>query len=277
MMYIFTKIKKIIIYMIRLILALFSLNKLSFAEQSGQYKTLSSLKFTRKNIIELPFDLGLTIRGVCFTVDRSESPDGFIRALRIKDRIIDEGHFLSTMISIFMKERDLSIGDFYNGINDVNVRKLPLYCFSYPWESLTIFERAKLYPSLVNENRRQFFDFIMDDLYDISHIRSHFIQFSQLFDSIVQNGLYKTQDPPKVYILKKGNQWKWIMSGNGNHRVYCAHLLGKKSVSVCIEAVIDVDRLDKISIRLGHKFSRQELYDIFNIVWQGKYCVRGMI
>lgn len=271
------KIKRVTIWLIRFGLGLFFLNRLSKPERSGSYNRLTTLKFLRKNILDLPFERGLTIRGVSYSGDRSVSLDAFIRGLRLKDNNLDQEHFFSSMSTVFMTERNQYIGDLNNGITDPSICSQPLYCFSYPWEALTVFDRARLYPSLVLENRQDYSNDVASDIYDVSHIRSHFNQFSALLRSIQCHGLRVTQTPPKVYILKKGQAWKWIMSGDGNHRVYCAHLLGHTSISVCIEGVIDLNDLEHWSARLAHKYSRQDLLDLFEIVWQGDGCVRGVV
>ena len=67
------------------------------------------------------------------------------------------------------------------------------------------------------------------------------------------------------------------MSGDGNHRVYCAHLLGHESVRVSIEGVVDVDNLVQISERRGHKYLYKDLLNLFESVWEGNSCVRGVV
>lgn len=263
--------------MIRVVLSFLCLNRLTKHENAGAYSWLTSLKFIRKNIVKLPFERGLTIRGVSYAVNRSISPDAFIRALKLTSNGLDESHFFVCMTNALKAEEGLRIGDLENGVTDPKLTSLPLYCFAYPWEALTMPDRARLYPTLVHQNRKNYMEAIAANIYDVSHLQSHFAQFSSLFNSIRQHGLYKTQTPPKVYILKKGRRWKWIMSGDGNHRVYCAHLLGHESVDVSIEGVIDEDSLSKVATSNGHDYSTEDLSNLFKTLWEGSSCVRGVV
>lgn len=271
------RLKASCVALLRLGLSTLRLNRLSSSEASGCLSMITSFKFIKKNIIKLPYHRGLTIRGVSFNHERCKSPDGFIRALEAEDDSINEDKFYSVLSSVYAEEQGLMISDFHNGIKDSNLRAKPIETFAYPWESNSIIKKEHSYKSELIQNRSCYKPNLSNDVYDISHIDSHFIQFSTLYKSIMQHGFLSNNNPPKVFILVKDKEWKWIMSGDGNHRAYCNHLLGSQDLLVTIQGVIDRNNIFIQSKRNGHKYSKSELDDLFDILWSGQYCVRGIL
>ena len=144
-------------------------------------------------------------------------------------------------------------------------------------EQKSIIEKEHSYKFDLMQNRSGYLSNLSNDVYDISHIHSHFIQFSNLYKSIMQHGFLPNNNPPKVFILVKGKEWKWIMSGDGNHRAYCNHLSGSQDLIATIQGVIDRNNIIIRSNRNGHKYSNSELGDLFDILWSGEHCMRGIL
>ena len=274
---IIVRLKASYVALMRFSLSIFRLNSLSSLEANGCLSMMTRFKFIKKNIIKLPYHRGLTIRGVSFNYMRCKSPDGFIRALEVEGDSINKDQFYSVLRSVYAEEKGLMISDFHNGVTNSNLRVKPIETFAFPWESKSIIEKEHSYKFDLMQNRSCYLPNLSNDVYDISHIDSHFIQFSTLYKSIMQHGFLLNNNPPKVFILVKGREWKWIMSGDGNHRAYCNHLLGARDLIATIQGVIDRNNIFIRSKRNGHQYSNSELEDLFDILWSGEYCVRGIL
>lgn len=270
-------LKRLYVLVLRHLLKMSGLNILNRAEASGHLFFSTRVKFLKKNIIHVPYHLGLTIRGVSFSGNRSTSLDGFIRALEVKGDSIDKERFYNTLTSIYSREKGLTISEFDNGIRNTTLVRKAIETFAYPWEAKTINQKELSYQSDLMLNRTFYAENLSPDIYDISHVHSHYVQFSNLYKSIRDNGFIATHNPPKIFILINGNKWKWIMSGDGNHRAYCNHLLGSTGLTATVQGVIDRKGIVNLSRKHGHLYSKSELETLFDILWTGDHCVRGMV
>lgn len=265
-----------VIRTLRFLLRCLKLNILSDIDYNGIYSPSLSLKFTKKNIISVPFSLGRTIRGVSFDIENGFSPDPFVNALNTNNGVLDRESFFNHLLMAFEKEKDKMIYEYPIGLSQ-DKYNFPIYSYAYPWESASIEKKLIKYSSDVLVNRSSYLKSVSIDIYDVSHIESHFLQFNSLLQSIVNNGFIDNDDPPKVFILYQNNEWRWIMSGDGNHRAYVCNLLSHKFLSVCIQGSFNKESLYKLSLKNGHSYSYSEISYLFDQIWSGQNCLRGIV
>mgnify|MGYP000329483854 FL=1 len=254
------------------------LDVLSEAELKGFLNPFSSLKFVKKSLHELPFSQGLTVRGAHFG-----GIDPFCRALVNVDGKIDKNNFSKIIFTELIDQRDKKVKDFIPTQSGFEYHDYPIYSMAFPWDSHTYNTFKENYLEMVVENRREHIadsnilstDFIYSDEY----VSSHLDQFNMLLDSIKIDGYdpYHYKEYPKVLILKDDNHWKWMMSGQGNHRAFLLSMLGYENLSCEIIKVVNRSDVDKWSNVINGVYQKDHALKIFDLIFTGTRVCKGIV
>ena len=103
---------------------------------------------------------------------------------------------------------------------------------------------------------------------------SHAIQFSSLFLFLDRFSLAVHSH---VYILRSDKQWRWIMSGSGNHRAYILNHLSYQSLPAQIIGVINRDQLRRLPLVRNGDFTLEVAEHLFDSVFAGSTSLRGIM
>ena len=103
----------------------------------------------------------------------------------------------------------------------------PAWALVMPWEKMGLRDRFTSYPKIITQNRGmhglQFDDTITsysyESVYSYEAAQSQVEQTDALAKYKATWG-DKSANLPLVYILRNGLQWRWCMTGEGNHRAY---------------------------------------------------------
>lgn len=255
------------------------LNNLDHIELSGTVSTYTHIKLLKHFVFELPFTLGRTIRGVDYS---ASALDIFLQALeKEKSRPFDLNHFSRLIADVYSDELGLLISDKIPITHGSLLGSLPLWAMSYPWELQSPFDKVNCYLSMVIANRSSYFP--KSSLRADKHLdpdsfgMSHAIQFSNLLTSILDNGYQPSRSRPGVYILRSGKQWRWVMSGSGNHRSYILNHLGSQSLPAEIIGVINRNHLNQLPLVRQGVYTVRIAEHIFDSVFSGSTSLRGIM
>lgn len=269
-------LKKSIDYLNRL----FVLNKVNNYEKSGRLKFFSKIKFIPKTTLNVPFSLGRTIRGLSFDSCFTKDPFGvFIKRILKNKNELDSINYL---FSLYKKESKLNASDLLGFKNNFKLSKFPAWSLVMPWDQITIEEKNRLYEDQLIKSRLIFFDQKKiyknkkNFFYSIDNAKSQLIQSKNLINSIKEKGMLKSLSLPKIIILIDGNEWRWCMSGQGNHRSYISYGLNNFFFECEIESVINKKNLNMLRNVQNKLFSLSEAEEIFDLFFTGKKCLRGI-
>lgn len=255
------------------------LSNLAEAENSGKCNLLSKLKFVNNAIFYFPFPLGRTIRGVNFN---TLNGDAFVVALseQIKDNFNTEllAHRLAT---VYRSEMRFTISDKLPFLSHCELGRLPLWSMAYPWERDSPFSKLYEYPDNVLRNRLSYLKGDTDlksDILDPSIFgRSHAVQFSDLCQSVLANGFQLNKPLPCVYILRSDREWRWVMSGSGNHRAYILNFLGFETLPAQVVGVFDRAKVSSFPLVRNGIYSKDQAIKVFDLVFSGRNILRGVM
>jgi hypothetical protein len=272
-------IKKLIIKLFRIIHNFFGFNKLTSYENNGGFDYLTKFKFIKKSIHFLPYSRGLTIRGVSF-LDYSKDPFGF--CFKNQDfENFKKDIYIKNLEKFYKNEKNKKIKDYNSVFLNSKYEDFPIWSFSYPWENMSINEKFDHYPKLVLENRAEYVvnsnNLNFSNLYNLDYAITHANQFNNLLNIINTQGFNHNLPRPKVIILIKNNEWKWIMSGQGNHRAYLMRFLENNNLPVEIESVIYYEKLKKLKMKGNLSYTENQAKTIFDFVFDGSNVLRGII
>ena len=275
-------ILKSILNFLKVILYLDKLNK---SEESGKISKITKFKFIPKSKINAPFFLGRSIRGLKFKGNLKKDPFGtFINNIfQEKDKDMN----IEYLISHLKKEKIFNAATIVGVKNNLNLAKYPAWALVMPWEKISIKKKYLIYKKQFIINRSEYKrikkkkdNFKSEDfLYSYDYVNSQYIQTRQLLESIKNKGLmsYTYKNFPKIYILIDNNEWRWCMSGEGNHRAYISSILGNKSFQCIIEGIVDKKNISNCyNVRNG-LYSTTEAKTIFNHFFSGDKCLRGLV
>ena len=258
---------------------LLRLNKLNSIEMSGFLSTYTELKLASYFIFEFPFSLGRTIRGLDYSFSDF---DVYLQALEgQKDHPFDLKLFSELIARVYSAELSLTVSDKIPMAKGSTLGSLPLWAMTYPWESQSPYEKLSSYPQNVIDNRSSYLKYspsLRGKFLDPeSFAMSHAIQFSSLISSILAKGFLYSRSLPCVYILRSGKQWRWIMSGSGNHRAYILNYLGCQSLPAQIVGIINRDHLHSLPLVRNGDFTLGVAEYIFDSVFAGSASLRGIM
>tara|TARA_Y100000389_G_scaffold156195_1_gene157021 strand:- start:1805 stop:2662 length:858 start_codon:yes stop_codon:yes gene_type:complete len=271
-------------YILSFLKAILYLDKLNKNEESGKISKITKFKFIPKSKINVPFSLGRSIRGLPFKDNLKKDPFGvFINNIFQE---IDKDRNIEYLFTHFKKEKVSNAGKVVGLKSNLNLKKYPAWALVMPWEKISIEKKYKNYHKLFIKNRSKYNANIKqqkhlkleDFFYSYDYADSQYIQSKQLLENIKKNRLrsFKYNDSPKVYILIDNNEWRWCMSGEGNHRAYISSILGHKSFECVIDGIVDKKNISKCYNVKNGLYTSTEAKTIFNHFFSGDKCLRGL-
>lgn len=275
-------ILKYILNFLKTILYLDTLNK---HEESGKITKITKFKFIPKSKINVPFLLGRSIRGLSFQDNLKKDKFGvFIKNIFQE---IDKDTNIRFLFSHLKKEKFSNAATIVGLKNNLDLAKYPTWALVMPWENISIENKYKNYSKLFIANRSKYKTNIKqqnpldteDLLYSYRYADSQYIQTKELLENVKKNGLrsFKYNDSPKIYILIDNNEWRWCMSGEGNHRAYISSMLGNKSFQCAISGIVDKKNISNCYNVKNGLYSLTEAKTIFDHFFLGDRCLRGLI
>ena len=276
-------IKKIIIFALRNFYILIGFNKLNENERNGYISKNTKYKFLKTSHHILPFSNGLTIRGVSFL---SYQNDSWGMALHASGKSMElKEEFIKKITNTIKKEELKTISDCFSFISNQVLSSSPLWSLVLPWEEIELNYKKKVYLKLLLKNRQENNGFKelreleipMHDRLIYEFCESHYFQFLKLFKSMSENGFAYNQERPRVYILVKNKKWKWIMSGQGNHRSLVARNLNYSHLPVEVRGIINKGHSKTWFNVKNNMYTKEEAEHIFDLFFSGEANRRGVI
>ena len=261
------------------------LDKLNDQESEGKILGLTKLKLIPYTKIAVPFLLGRSIRGLCFKKNLKKDFFGkFIFDIMYnenKEKLIDK------LLSHLKKEKNSNAAATVGFEDNINLVKYPAWSLVLPWEKINIEKKFNNYKKQFLSNRSKYNKNIKikDDLVDEDILYSYYYACSQynqtknLFESIKKRGLrpFDLKDSPKINILVNNNEWRWCMSGEGNHRAYISSFLGDKFFECTVESIIDKKNIKNFYNVKNGLYSLSEATSIFDSYFNGEKNLRGIV
>ena len=278
------KIKKIILTLIDFSKKSLFLLDLNENELKGFISKSSKLRFLPHTKIQVPFNLGRTIRGVSFKNNIMLDPNGKL-CKNISDDVAENVLF-DNISTILEKEKKHSAADIVGLKNNVNLKNYPAWAIVMPWEKLSIEDKFAKYPETFYENRlTKGFVFenktrasIIKMMYTSEFAENRVNQMRELYKRIKRNGYFeRDSNLPKINILIKDFEWRWFMGDGGNHRSYILSCLNHDYFTARINSIIDKSQVsDWHNVRNG-TYSVSDAEDIFDSYFDGTNVLRGMV
>ncbi len=272
-------IKKILIRLFKYTHKKFNLNSLNYNELNGMFFKKTIFKLLKKTEHEFLFENGLTMRGISFS-SYNKDPFGYCLSNQEIEKF-NIKKFESDLYTFYENEKEKKVKDYNNIFEKSKYNNYPIWSFSYPWENMSFDYKVKFYPKLVFQNRSDYLNNTTKyDSYNLYHkifAKSHANQFKTLINIIKIKGFNSNLQRPRVIILVKNDKWKWIMSGQGNHRAYILKFLGYKKIPVEIVSVIYYNKLKRMVSNKSTEYSLENIKKLFNLIFTGENIVRGIV
>ena len=260
-----------------------NLTSLSAEERTGASSLKTNLKLFPRTYIDAPYSLGRSIRGLSFNERLNYDPTGSM----IKG-VVDgcDYDFLMEQLNVHYRlQSKMNCSDMTNLPNNEILCEYPAWALAMPWEKISIYDKFNDYPNMLFRSRQKHnLESLVDKSEEIIKIissgegaRSQISQTMDLFKSIKKHGLLLSSNPPMVLILWNGSTWRWLMSGDGNHRAYLGFFMGMKVLRVDILAWIKRDDVKNWYNVKNGIYSEQEALQIFDKFFNGSNCLRGDI
>ena len=187
------------------------------------------------------------------------------------ERIKDLGFVKSNRIN----NRDGGIGNTfedYLGVSENNLRDPDFEGFEVKTQRqitssyITLFSKSPSFPKGANAILKEKFGEVRDE---------NFPDLKKLYASIKRFGTKEKIELPKIKILVKDNEWRWVMGGNGNHRAYIMSALKYPALPVSIIQVVDRSKSSQWNNVQNGNYTKREAEEIFDIVFRGDTRIRG--
>ena len=261
------------------------LDKLNDQESEGKILGLTKLKLTPYTKIAVPFLLGRSIRGLSFNKNLKKDLFGnFIHEI-IKGR--DEDMIIESLFSHLKNEKNSNAAISVGLKNNHNLAKYPAWALVMPWETITIEKKFNIYRkqfinsrSKHNVNVKKNKNLNDEDIfYSYEYAKSQYIQTKKLLENIKKEGFkpLKFDDSPKIFVLINNNEWRWCMSGEGNHRAYISSLLGNEDFECVIESIVEKKKISNFYNVKSGLYSYSEANFIFDSYFSGSESLRGIV
>lgn len=268
-----------------------NLDQLNSVELSGKLFNYSKFKFIPKTVLNVPFNLGRTARGISFKnlydFNLPGNKQDFIGKQYI-DQLNGVPHkkVIKDLLLIMKREEMLTAADIMNCPNNKRLKLYPAWSSLSPWDKFTIEEKYHTYiESFIKNRSRHGAKFICkngklttEEIYSPTTAESHVNQIDKLIKSIRNKGFMKSDKSPRAYILVNNhNEWRWIMSSEGNHRSYLFYLFDVEKLTVIIEDVVYRESLkSSFNVKNG-LYTLEEAENIFDGIFNGNSYIRGII
>jgi len=251
-------------------------------ELDGHYTYASRLKLIKFSQHLLPMRLGRSIRGEAFSQTMVDPFASCFSKLELENpKSIDAFH--KTLFEYYNFEQGKSWKDFILSSENTSKANEPCWTIRLPWEKLSISEMKKNYIDMLFKNRRERGLSFGDDTYELGGFYSLEAAKNQaelsydLLKKLHINGWDFQQPRPKVFILVENNSWKWMMAGDGNHRMYAMNRLNYEMVPAEIVGVISKNRVKTWNNVKNKTYHPDEAKMIFDLAFSGKGNLRGIV
>ena len=254
-------------------------DKLNSKEQQGYVNSVSKLKFLPHTAHNLPFKLALSVRGVS---QKYQDNDPFSLAMKTSEQNFDGPHFCDVLRHQIAKERNQAIED-YNPFISGQHKNKPCWASVLPWDNICCNKMHEGYLQLATENRLENIPPTEHDkfgqhlIYSNEMIDSHKQQFEKLYNNIKTAGFIRGHSLPRVNILLNGDKWKWMMTGQGNHRFYILQAMSWTNFPCEIQKVIDINEHKKWPNVINGDYTSEEAIAMFERIFNGENPIRGII
>lgn len=264
-------------------LAIYSILKISLNQNEidGELNYLTFLKFKFGYIIDLPYGVGRTNRGLNF--DNHEYVfTGLVRDLGNKK---NKNEIKKKLFTEFIKYKDLKVFDINEYMNNSILKSSPIWNMVAPWEktdksNLDLDYLYKFYKNrkehklnFESENPNE----IVKKMYSNESAISQLNQYENLYKKIKKEG-YKDdyKNLPTAVILVDKKKWVWIIQ-SGNHRAYIKKGMGDYFIKCKILDIVKLEKIRKCYNVKNNIFSKKEAVLFFKRVFEGKKIVRGVV
>jgi hypothetical protein len=258
-------------------------SELNDLEKNGHINKLTPLKFLRYSEVSVPFSFGRTIRGLSFDDALVRDPFAtFCDKLLEGESNVAAAAYLH---SEYQRERYKSAGDIVGLRGNKILKSYPAWSLVLPWESSSIYEKRATYLKMFKQNRvENGADFVdeellreEDTLYSLSNAQSQVLQTTKLWQSIMKNGLLPLKPLPGIIIMYDNEKWRWLMSGDGNHRAYLASFYGCEVLRAEIRGVVRRgDVKSWFNVKNG-TYSEIEALEVFDSAFNGRRKLSGLV
>ncbi len=256
--------------------------KLSESENKGNFLKLTYFKILLSPKVQLPYELGRTIRGTMF--DRSKDIYSKVVAEILNNKSSDE--VIKILHDEYQNFEHKSVSDINNFLTTSRIISYPSWLMVLPWDNSEINTMKKNYLLSFHKNRSEngmsFIDKTLEHLeekiYSYDTAKSHVHQFERLIDKIkVQGYIENIYDYPTAVILIKDNKWRWIMSSSGNHRAHIKKELNYNYINCKVSGIVNFSKLHRLKNVVNGIFNEKEAAVLFDNVFKGAVPVRGAI
>jgi len=278
-------LKKIILKSLDSIKSFLNLDRFNDDEKEGKIFKLTKFKFIPYTSIIVPFKLGRSIRGLSFQNNLKKDVLGAF----VNDIVLDKDKeiLIQNLFKELKKEKSFKASSIVDLKDNANLANYPAWALVMPWEKIDIKKKFQNYRKQFASRRLRYVtnidkenkNFENEDIfYSFYHACSQFSQTKDLLENIKRDGLiFRRNDSPKICILIDDKEWRWCMSGDGNHRAYIASALGYKSFQCVIDTIIDKKNLSNCYNVKNGLYSTSEATTIFDNFFSGDKCLRGIV
>lgn len=259
------------------------LGNLNNEEKLGEVQFITPFKLIPKTQVCLPFTLGRSIRGLSFCDNLSDDPIGQIFTKLLNG--VSKEQLAKDLSNLYQNEINKSAGEIVNIEKGSILWNYPAWALVMPWEKISVQEKYDSYVNSMQKNRSKHGlninsfdrDKIMSKAYSYEAAMSQINQTDILNNSFVENPKQIPTSLPLVYILKKSSEWRWAMSGEGNHRAYIGAINGMDHFSAEVfSQVNEADVKQWNNVKNGN-YNIDQALEVFELFFQGKKCLRGLI
>jgi hypothetical protein len=263
--------------------SLLNLNTLNELESDGNFSWITRFRLLPKTKVTLPFTLGISCRGCAFVDHIDKDPFAKI----VEQVLVSDGddHIIEYLLKCYENEQKLVGETPMRELAPAAFSNVPPWAIVMPWEKISLQEKLRLYLELYKANRGMYganlrttqSDSPSSFLYSTAAARSQVEQTRKLVCDIRSRGIIETGDLPLVYVLRRGRQWRWCMTGEGNHRAYIFSLMGEPSMLAEVYAFVDRDRASEWPNVLNGNYTVEEALPVFDSYFEGRNCIRGVV
>ena len=257
----------------------FNLRNLTKKEMAGHFSWKTKIRLFPKTTIRLPFHLGRTIRGCSFTDNLDQDPFSKMVSQVLHSKKNDKA--IEILTEYYKEETSNTHVSPMGPLEPEMFSSYPSWAIVMPWEKMSLKEKLSNYPKSFKKNRSLFGfdlneDFSFNSFYSLEAARSQVEQTRELLNSIKNRGIIETRELPLVFILKNKSEWRWCMTGEGNHRAYIYALLKEYSMLAEVYDLVDREKVESWpNVRNGN-YTIDEALPVFDSFFEGKKSLRGM-
>ena len=259
--------------------AIFRLNE---TEKKGNFLKLTYCKILLSPKVQLPYELGRTIRGTKF--DRSKDIYSKVVSEILNNKSPDE--VIKILYNEYQDFEQKSVLDINNFLTSSKIISYPSWLMVLPWDNTDVTTMKKNYLLSFYKNRSEngmsFIDKTLEHfekkIFSYDTAKSHVNQFERLINKIKDQGYIENNyDYPTAVILIKDKKWRWIMSSSGNHRAHIKKELTYSYINCKVSGVVNFSKLHRLKNVVNGIFNEKEAAILFDNVFNGEVPVRGPI